>query len=144
MSVLCSSTAFSDTVWNMPSKNRRCRERVLTWHKDILNVVFAFSHVKRVIPSNPWSNFSTPRFFVVFGLVCGEWWAESRGRIHGVWDPIYAGVDCNLRTSPYVHSRVDSNTFIIGNPMPESALTLYARVDFIPRQVLWIWPPVQQ
>ncbi len=27
-------------------------------------------------------------------------------------------------TSPYVHFRVDSNTFIMGNPMPESILTL--------------------
>ncbi len=27
-------------------------------------------------------------------------------------------------TSPYVHSRVDSNTFTMGNPMPESTLTL--------------------
>jgi hypothetical protein len=27
-------------------------------------------------------------------------------------------------TSPYVHSRVDSNTFNTGNPMPESTLTL--------------------
>jgi hypothetical protein len=28
-------------------------------------------------------------------------------------------------TSPYVHSRVDSNTFTMGNPMPESTLTLF-------------------
>ncbi len=27
-------------------------------------------------------------------------------------------------TSPYVHARVDSNTFTMGNPMPESTLTL--------------------
>ncbi len=26
--------------------------------------------------------------------------------------------------SPHVHSRVDSNTFAVGNPMPESTLTL--------------------
>jgi hypothetical protein len=25
-------------------------------------------------------------------------------------------------TSPYVHSRVDSSTFTMGNPMPESSL----------------------
>ncbi len=30
-------------------------------------------------------------------------------------------------TSPYVHSRVDSNTFTMGNPMPESTLTLCLR-----------------
>ncbi len=30
-------------------------------------------------------------------------------------------------------SRVDSNTFTTGNHLPESALTLYARVDFIPQ-----------
>jgi hypothetical protein len=27
-------------------------------------------------------------------------------------------------TSPYVHSRVDSNAFTMGNPMPESTLSL--------------------
>jgi hypothetical protein len=31
----------------------------------------------------------------------------------------YAGVDPR-----YVHSRVDANTFTMGNPMPESTLTL--------------------
>ncbi len=35
-------------------------------------------------------------------------------------------------TSTYVNSRVDSNTFTMGNPMPESTLT-YDRVDFIPQ-----------
>ncbi len=35
-------------------------------------------------------------------------------------------------TSPYVHSRVDSNTFTMANPMPEST--------FSPSQRLWIWP----
>ncbi len=33
----------------------------------------------------------------------------------------FAGFDYN---SPYVPSRVDSNTFTMGNPMPESTLTL--------------------
>ncbi len=41
---------------------------------------------------------------------------------HGCMGPC-AGVDYNL-TSPYVHSRVDSNSFTMGNPMPESTLTL--------------------
>jgi hypothetical protein len=53
-------------------------------------------------------------------------------------------------TSPYVHSRVDYNTFTTGNPMPESTLTLcqsrpypFARVAYIPpSQGLWIWPLV--
>jgi hypothetical protein len=35
-------------------------------------------------------------------------------------------------TSPYVHSRVDTNTFTMGNPMPESTLS--------PSQGLCIWP----
>jgi hypothetical protein len=35
-------------------------------------------------------------------------------------------------TSPYFHSRVDFNTFTMGNPMPESTLTA--------SQGLWIWP----
>ncbi len=29
-----------------------------------------------------------------------------------------------LIASPYVHSRIDSNTFTMGNPMPESTFTL--------------------
>jgi hypothetical protein len=43
----------------------------------------------------------------------------------------YAGVDFFL-TSPYVHSRVDSNTCTMGNPMPESALTLCQRRLYAP------------
>jgi hypothetical protein len=54
--------------------------------------------------------------------------AESKEK-HGVWDPI---PEMTI-TSPFVHSRVDSNTFFMGNPMPESTLTLYAKVDFIPQ-----------
>jgi hypothetical protein len=42
----------------------------------------------------------------------------------------YAGVD--YITLPYVHSRVDFNTFTMGNPMPESTLS--------PSQGLWICP----
>jgi hypothetical protein len=42
---------------------------------------------------------------------------------HGVWDPI---PELTI-TSPYVHSRVDSITFTMGNPMPESTLTLCQR-----------------
>jgi hypothetical protein len=48
---------------------------------------------------------------------------EPRGRIqkekHGVWDPM---PELTI-TSPYINSRVDSNTFTMGNPMPESTLT---------------------
>jgi hypothetical protein len=47
-------------------------------------------------------------------------------------------------TSPYVHSRVGSNTFFMGNPMPESTSTVYAKVDFIPpSQGLRIWPQIK-
>jgi hypothetical protein len=35
----------------------------------------------------------------------------------------YAGVDYNLTLCP-IHSRVGANTFTMGNPMPESTLTL--------------------
>ncbi len=45
--------------------------------------------------------------------------AESKEK-HGVWDPM---PELTI-TSPYVHSRVDSNTFTMGNPLPESTLTL--------------------
>ncbi len=43
-------------------------------------------------------------------------------------------------TSPYVHSRVDSNTFTLCNPMPESILTLCQSCLFLPVKGLWIWP----
>jgi hypothetical protein len=48
---------------------------------------------------------------------------------HGVWDPM---PELTI-TSPYVHSRVDSNTFTMGNPMPESTLTLRQSWLFIPQ-----------
>jgi hypothetical protein len=50
--------------------------------------------------------------------------AESKEK-YGVWDPMpELTID-----SPYVHSRVDSNTFTMSNPMPES--TFYPPVrDF--------------
>jgi hypothetical protein len=38
----------------------------------------------------------------------------------GVWDPM---PELTI-TSPYVHSKVDSNTYIMGNPMPESTFKL--------------------
>jgi hypothetical protein len=53
--------------------------------------------------------------------------SESKEK-HGVWDPM---PELTL-TSPYVHCRDDFNTFTMGNPMPESALS--------PSQGLWIWP----
>ncbi len=46
----------------------------------------------------------------------------------GVWEPM---PELTI-TSPYIHSRVDSNTFTTGNPVPESTL--------VHSQVLWIWP----
>ncbi len=45
--------------------------------------------------------------------------AESKEK-HGLWDPM---PELTI-TSRYVHSRVDSNTFFMGNPMPGSTLTL--------------------
>ncbi len=47
--------------------------------------------------------------------------ADSKEK-HGVWDSM---PELTI-SSPYVHSRVDSNTFTmgLGNPMPESTLTL--------------------
>ncbi len=36
----------------------------------------------------------------------------------------YAAVDC---ASPYVHFRVDSNTFTMGNPIPEGAMLVHPR-----------------
>jgi hypothetical protein len=42
------------------------------------------------------------------------------------------GTLCRTITSPYVHSRIDSNTFTMCNPMPVSTL--------FPSQRLRIWP----
>ncbi len=53
--------------------------------------------------------------------------AESKEK-HGAWDPM---PELTI-TSPYVYSRVDSNTFTMGNPMPESTLS--------PSLGLWILP----
>ncbi len=46
----------------------------------------------------------------------------------------YAVVDYSI-ISPYVDARAESNTFTMGNPMPESTLInpMLARVDFIPQ-----------
>ncbi len=52
--------------------------------------------------------------YLTFG---GNTEAESKEK-HGVWDPMPE------LTSPYIHSRDDSNTLTMGNPMPESTLTL--------------------
>ncbi len=38
---------------------------------------------------------------------------------HDIWDPM---LEFTL-TSPYVHSIVDSNTFTLGDPMPEPNLS---------------------
>jgi hypothetical protein len=46
--------------------------------------------------------------------------AESKEK-HEVLDPM---PELTI-ASPYVHSRVDSNTFIMGNPMPESTLKVH-------------------
>jgi hypothetical protein len=53
--------------------------------------------------------------------------AESKEK-RGVWDPM----TLLIITSPSVDARVDSNTFTMGNPMPEPTLTC-ARIDFIPQ-----------
>ncbi len=45
--------------------------------------------------------------------------SKEKKKKHGALDPMPK----LTITSPYVHSRVDSNTFTMGNPMPESTLT---------------------
>ncbi len=45
-------------------------------------------------------------------------------------------------SSPYVHSKVDSTTFTMGNPWPESTLTPCQSRPYPPSQALWIWPQV--
>jgi hypothetical protein len=43
--------------------------------------------------------------------------------------------------SPYVHARGDSNTFTMGNPMPESTLTLCQSRLYPPVRGLGLWAP---
>jgi hypothetical protein len=61
--------------------------------------------------------------------------AESKEK-HGVWNPMPE----LTMYSPYVHSRVDFNTFTtgIGSPYARVSLT-YARVDFIPQSGSLDW-----
>jgi hypothetical protein len=54
--------------------------------------------------------------------------AESKEK-HGVWDPMPE----LTTTSPYVHSRVDSNTFTLDNPICQSRPLPCTIVDFIPQ-----------
>ncbi len=56
--------------------------------------------------------------------------------LYDVWGPM---PELTI-TSPYAHYRVDSITFNVGNPMPESTLILYKSRLYPPSQVLWIWP----
>jgi len=70
-----------------------------------------------------------PRYRLSFPL-CYYLWSEIIGRIqrkHCVCDP-----KPELTFDYHVHSRVDSNTFTMGNPMPGSTLS--------PSQRLWIRP----
>ncbi len=67
--------------------------------------------------------------------------AESKEK-HGVLDPMPEFTIA----SPYIHSRVNSNTFTMGNPdnpMPESTLTLCQGRLYPPVRefgfALWIW-----
>jgi hypothetical protein len=56
--------------------------------------------------------------------------SNSRGQIQkkSIWDP-----EPELTiTSPYVDSRVDSNTCAMGISMPQSTLTLYQRLFYLP------------
>ncbi len=70
---------------------------------------------------------------------CGEPEAESNEK-HGVWDPM---PELTL-TSPYVHSRVDSNTFTMAlAPLCQSLyLNLMPESTLFPSQGLGIWPLV--
>ncbi len=70
--------------------------------------------------------------------------AESKEK-YGVWDPM---TELTLN-SPNVHSRVDSNTFTMDNPMPESTLKLcqsrlypqFGTLDFVSVFRVLLSPP---
>jgi len=80
-----------------------------------------------------WSQFislpSTSQIFIIFFIFYISYFfspftltseAESKEKTWCVWDPM---PELTI-TSPYAHSRFDSNTFTMGSPMPESTLTL--------------------
>jgi hypothetical protein len=67
------------------------------------------------------------RQYILYLLKITE--AESIEK-HGLWDPM---PELTI-TSPYVHSRLDSNTFTMGGQSS-------ARVDLSPSKGLRIWPP---
>ncbi len=55
--------------------------------------------------------------------ICWTFEAESNKK-HGVWDPTPELTLTSPHLMTYVLSRVDSNAFTMGNPLPESTLTL--------------------
>ncbi len=65
--------------------------------------------------------------------------AESKEKLC-VWDPM---PELTI-TSPYVHTRVDSNTFTMDKPMPESSLTLFQSRLYSPVRDFrfGVWAPV--
>ncbi len=72
--------------------------------------------------------FSTQEYFYLSSYVLYNKYNSQIVIIKGIWIQREtwcmgpnAGVDL---TSPYVVSRVDTNTFTMGNPLPESTLTL--------------------
>jgi hypothetical protein len=62
--------------------------------------------------------------------------AESKEK-YSVWDPM---PELSI-ISPYVDARVDSDTFNMGNPMPESTLTLCQSRLHPPVRGLGLWAP---
>jgi hypothetical protein len=94
--------------------------------------MITFSSLMSSIVSSAWFKLVNDQPIVVLEkITAGRAEAEFKEK-HGVWDPVS---ELSI-TSPYVHSRVESNTFTSArvdlNPMPESTLS--------PCQQLWIWP----
>jgi hypothetical protein len=79
-------------------------------------------------------NCNDRKIYVKFGAALKSE-AESNEK-HGVWDPM---LELTI-TSSFVHSRVYSNTFTMGNPIPESTL----KSTLSPSQGLWIWPQMKE
>jgi hypothetical protein len=99
-------------IWSRISKNpadpimEDIRNQIRTNPADLVTADIRRQHLRK--PSDSSNHVS------VFLEIHSE--AESKEK-HGVCDPTPE------LTSPYIHSRVDYNTFTIGNPMPEVPLS---------------------
>jgi hypothetical protein len=87
----------------------------------VLSQQYSCAHHVTWTPNKLWRSSSIFNMPLWKGYEAGPE-AESKEK-RGVWDPM---LELTI-ISPYVHSRVDSNTFTMGNPLPELTSQAYAQ-----------------